>query len=510
MGVDKGPGDGDDLDAADIREQSGDADGEYNTVRTRDVPATVEHLNKDVDAVETTVESAESRGREEYGASVRTDDAITDLPTDSAAHSDAGEQQHPEPTAIEQALAKDPASRIEADDAGGVTESGDTVQPGNPSVASADSRAVPERPDQGKQQSLENSADEAETAGDCSEEYDPMKDPVTNQLTGTGDGQGEVIESWTGTADRDDPPDHAIHAARDQQDAAIPLIGHEDHGSSDRTRRGEVPQESYPHLTDQEWVEHLKYVSDQLDKARAEGLTSTRLYTIDPDGQSWARDRRALHDVLINDLYANAQDVPNAGCAIIAGGLGGAGKTTVLTEYAGIDLSQYLTINPDNLKEEMARRGMIPMIEGTSPMEASDLVHEESSYLARQLALQAQADGKNLIWDITMSDKGKTEGRISDLRKAGYDRIAGIFVDIPVETSIERTASRHREGHEEYRAGNGMGGRYVPPEVITDQKDDEWGSRNRKTFEAIKERLNSWSIYDNSVNGGVPRIVGAG
>ena len=181
MGVNKGPGDGDDLDAADIREQSGDADGEYNTVRTRDVPATVEHLNKDVDAVETTVESAEPRGREEYGATVRTDDAITDLPTDSAAHSDAGEQRHPEPTAIEQALAKDPASRIEADDAEGVTESGDTMQPGNPSVASADSRAVPERPDQGKQQSLENSADEAETAGDCSEEYDPMKDPVTNQ-----------------------------------------------------------------------------------------------------------------------------------------------------------------------------------------------------------------------------------------------------------------------------------------------------------------------------------------
>ena len=55
----------------------------------------------------------------------------------------------------------------------------------------------------------------------------------------------------------------------------------------------------------------------------------------------------------------------------------------------------------------MARRGMIPEVEGLSPMEASDLVHEESSYLARQLALRAQADGKNLIWDITMSDQEK-------------------------------------------------------------------------------------------------------
>ena len=38
-------------------------------------------------------------------------------------------------------------------------------------------------------------------------------------------------------------------------------------------------------------------------------------------------------------------------------------------------------------------------------MEASELVHEESSYLANQLALRAQSDGKNLIWDITMSSK---------------------------------------------------------------------------------------------------------
>ena len=42
-------------------------------------------------------------------------------------------------------------------------------------------------------------------------------------------------------------------------------------------------------------------------------------------------------------------------------------------------MSQYLMINPDDIKEEMARRGMVPEIEGLSPMEASDLVHEESS-----------------------------------------------------------------------------------------------------------------------------------
>ena len=41
--------------------------------------------------------------------------------------------------------------------------------------------------------------------------------------------------------------------------------------------------------------------------------------------------------------------------AIVAGGLGGSGKTTVLATNAEIDLSQYLMINPDDIKEEMAR-----------------------------------------------------------------------------------------------------------------------------------------------------------
>ena len=193
----------------------------------------------------------------------------------------------------------------------------------------------------------------------------------------------------------------------------------------------------------------------------------------------------------------------------MAGGLGGAGKTTILTQYAGIDMSQYLMINPDDMKEEMARRAMIPEVRGLSPMEASELVHEESSYLANQLALRAQSDGKNLIWDITMSSKESVTKRINELTSAGYTHIAGVFVDIPVEISLRRIESRHREGHSQYRAGNGLGGRYVPPEVIESQRDQEWGSKNMRAFDAVKQRFSNWSIYDNSVDGRQPVLVKA-
>ena len=82
---------------------------------------------------------------------------------------------------------------------------------------------------------------------------------------------------------------------------------------------------------------------------------------------------------------------------------------------------------------------MIPELDNLSPMEASDLVHEESSYIARHLALRAMADGKNIIWDITMSSRESTEERIQNLRAAAYSQVDGVFVDIsPSPLSISQ------------------------------------------------------------------------
>jgi predicted ABC-type ATPase len=251
-------------------------------------------------------------------------------------------------------------------------------------------------------------------------------------------------------------------------------------------------------LTDAEHAEHVKEVRDRLEKARADGLATDQQHTIDPDPEAWDKERRAAHSFMIATLYARSSAVPCEHRALIAGGMSGAGKSTVLDQHARIDRSQYLTVNPDSIKEEMANHGLIPVVDGLSPMEASDLVHEESSHIAKQLALRAQADGKNLIWDITMSSRDTTEQRISELRAAGYARIEGIFVDIPVETAVTRADARHREGQDDYRIGRGAGGRFVPEEVIRAQADPEWGSLNRRTFEAVKDRFDTWARYDNS------------
>jgi len=263
-------------------------------------------------------------------------------------------------------------------------------------------------------------------------------------------------------------------------------------------------------LTDAEHAEHVTQVKERLDKARADGLATELLHTTDPDHEQWAEERTVMHDSIIADLYGAAADVRCERRAILAGGLPGAGKTTVLEQHAGIDRSQLLVINPDQIKEEMAKRGMIPEVDGLTPMEASDLVHEESSYIAKQLALRAMPEGKNVIWDITMSSRESTERRIDDLRAADYSRVDGIFVDIPVDVAIRRSDARHREGHDDYRDGHGLGGRFVPGDVTAAQADPDWGSRNRRTFEQVKPKLDGWLLCDNSVDGRAAVIVDSG
>jgi len=263
-------------------------------------------------------------------------------------------------------------------------------------------------------------------------------------------------------------------------------------------------------LTDAEHAEHVAEVQDRLEKARADGLETFLQHTTDRDHVQWTEERTLQHDAIIADLYRLAAAVPCERRAILAGGLPGAGKTTVLARHAGIDRSRYLTVNPDDVKEEMARRGMIPGVPGLTPMEASDLAHEESSHIAKQLALRAMADGKNIIWDITMTSADSTARRIAELRQAGYGHIEGVFVDIPVEVSVRRADARHREGHDAFRAHSGTGGRFVAAETIRERSDPDYGSLPRRTFELSKHLLDAWRAFDNSADGRAPVPIDAG
>lgn len=397
-------------------------------------------------------------------------------------------------------------------------------QPGSPTVEDDSPKPSAEEPGRSEHGQPEARQPDEERSGESPQEGQQAESPT------------RVSSDWEGSDEKppssEDAPAHPPDPAdTDDEQVQVPELGREPSSDAldpesdrdDREPEEETTKDDRPlgaqgddpgrlddsagiakdqprPLTDREWTEHLDEVRDGLDVARKTGLRTTQLHTIDGKGQVWSEERDLLHESILEEVYAKAADVPCDRKAIMAGGLGGAGKTTVLTGQAGIDLKQYLMINPDNFKEEMARRGILPEIEGLSPMEASDLAHEESSYLAKRLARRAEAEGKNVIWDITMASQESAEGRIESLHAAGYSRVDGIFVDIPIELSVKRTESRHREGHENYCSGIGFGGRFVPPEVIRSQGDEEWSSQNRRTFETVKNSFSSWALYDNSVD----------
>jgi Zeta toxin len=282
-------------------------------------------------------------------------------------------------------------------------------------------------------------------------------------------------------------------------------------GAGMPTRKaGEIADPAYLNpagpLADPAYAAHTAEVERKVRAALAAGQSTDAKYAIDLDRGIWDPARARLHKQIVNDLYARqSRGVPAQGKAVIAGGLGGAGKTTVLTGHAGIDPAQYVTLNPDDVKEEMAKRGLIPHVAGLSPMEAAALVHEESSHITSLLAKRALADHRNVMWDITMSRPGSVRRRVDELHAAGYRDVTGIFVDIPAETSVQRALARHKLG-----MSTPLGGRYVPPSLIRKQAIPGDGTQNRKAFEELRAagQFSHWALYDNS--GAAPQKVASG
>jgi hypothetical protein len=247
-------------------------------------------------------------------------------------------------------------------------------------------------------------------------------------------------------------------------------------------------------------------IEERVTQAKADGKETrtahaTKIGTdkFGEDVYQWTAERSLVHDEILEHFWNKEfADASSEGKAVISGGIAGAGKSTVLKGHADIERERYGTVNPDDIKEYMAERGLVPEVEGLSPMEASALVHEESSYLAKRLANRAYVDRKNLIWDITMGSRDTVEQRIETMREFGYEEIHGVFVDIPVETSVIRAADRWWEGVMAFRSGeSSIGGRYVSPSMIRRaQPKGMTTTQNRQVFEELRARFDSWEMWN--------------
>lgn len=229
----------------------------------------------------------------------------------------------------------------------------------------------------------------------------------------------------------------------------------------------------------------------------------THAHTDERGNIVWNRERQKMQQEVVNNVL---REQVKAGAkaqrkALFLGGLPGAGKTRSLDKIDGLNESDYVTINPDIFKAELAKRGLVPKVAGLSPMEASSLAHEESSHMALMLAREARARGLNIIWDITMNKPSSVETRLEPLREAGYNANA-VFVDIPHAMSIESVKLRHKGGYRKQisdKSGKHLGERLVPSgHVSAGQSRKGSSSANYDAFQEVKHLFDGFKLYSNA------------
>lgn len=222
----------------------------------------------------------------------------------------------------------------------------------------------------------------------------------------------------------------------------------------------------------------------------------------DKNLQQWSDERTKLHDSLLNELKEKYKNVPSDGQVIMSAGLPGSGKTTTLTRALNVEMDKYAMISSDDFKEMLAERGAVPEIEGLSPMEASTLVHHESSYLADRLLNTMVSENKNIIYDCTCKNEASTRKRLNAFLNNGYNNknVQLVFVNISLDAAKERAKYRYKEG---LNTSN-IGGRHLPEAIINScvPENSEFQSKNAETVVKLsnddKLDLPTPLVFDNS------------
>jgi predicted ABC-type ATPase len=166
----------------------------------------------------------------------------------------------------------------------------------------------------------------------------------------------------------------------------------------------------------------------------------------------------------------------------VVGGRGGSGKGWLTRPGGPIDASKSMVLDTDAIK------AMLPEYQGWNAAQ----LHEESSDIADRIDRAAAEHGLNVTLDGTMKS-ASIEKRIGIYKKANPDlQLHGHYMYASPETAATRAMGR-------YAKGGTFSGRFVPPEVILGNTENE------KNFDRLSKGMKKWSVYDNS--GKAPRLV---
>lgn len=330
-------------------------------------------------------------------------------------------------------------------------------------------------------------------------------------------------------------------AAKEVKDALVPALSQEEYDAKVAQANSEI-ELTFPEqaaivstgqgpISDEELVSHLKFLDKVHDEyIKGEDLAYDAAFK-DSFGL-WSEEWQQIFDAVVDEVYDEVtknQTKPRDQRAIMLGGLPGAGKSSTLDlmrDQGVFHPDEWITINPDLMKDKMLEKGLQPKITGLAPAETAGFIHAASSEMSYMLEQLLSVEGYNLIFDITMGGTPRRPGE-----KANYEQIVdrltgdldyqvdGVFVDVDPATSRERVALRHQQGLNALRTGRSKragdpeivnGGRVVPDFVIAENVIDKdhpdfasYKSVNARNFDRMKAQFTRWSQWDNSGKGPV-------
>lgn len=260
-------------------------------------------------------------------------------------------------------------------------------------------------------------------------------------------------------------------------------------------------------LTDKQIERRLEYIEKVTSILNSNGYNTIAFFNLTRGQPNTLSVQRLLsaQNAVFNEWDKKKENTPKENRALFSGGMGGAGKGTVLRALNAQD--NYVVINTDDVKEFMAENGMSPRIPGLTSMESSTLIHEEASLYSSLVAEKFMKESVNLNYDTTLGNAKSARKKINTLHNNGYT-VDAVFVDITMDNSKKRGASRYKIGINDYIQGkNSIGGRPVPKSVNKKAQHSQHSSRNAENLvELHKERMFAdIKIFDN--NGSKPERI---
>ncbi|MFJ1567695.1 zeta toxin family protein [Streptomyces erythrochromogenes] len=209
----------------------------------------------------------------------------------------------------------------------------------------------------------------------------------------------------------------------------------------------------------------------------------------------WDRSRMRMQGEVLERFKAENAHRPRGGRAVLmTAGAPGAGKGFAqgnldtwqredtelgrrLAAAHGLDLKDYVVLNPDDFKQALFEAGGLPRLDPQAmalpfgreltPAELSGLLHREASELRNQFEEWAREGGYNLLYDATLANQDDAAKLLSGLRDEHYDQRVILSVEVPREQSLAQNANRWYQGRLLYEQGrDNYGGRMSPDQMI--------------------------------------------